>query len=59
MLPRNLHITQVLRLSAHFLFPPQMHCGKNRFSELGFYDMLSVQLGVAELLSTKDECISI
>lgn len=29
MLPRNLHITEVLWLSADFLFPPQTHCGKD------------------------------
>jgi len=28
MLPRNLHITEVLHLSVDFLFPPQTHCGK-------------------------------
>lgn len=29
MLPRNLHITEVLQLSADFLFPPQMYFGKD------------------------------
>lgn len=29
MLPRNLCITEVLRLSADFLIPTQMHCGKD------------------------------